>query len=135
IDPSLISPAMQSYLKAYFAAPNLTGITGSNYIETRAQTDNANNWQLRLDHTFNEHNTLFARLSQMWVTDIAPVSGTTETTPSTYHAYNFGGGYYHMFSPSLILDVRAGAMLKPYVFNQASASVGIAPATAAGFKN
>jgi hypothetical protein len=135
IPGSLISPAMQSYLNAYLRKPNLTGIVGSNYIETRAQTDTANSWQIRVDQNFNERNTLFARLSQMWVTDIAPVSGTTETTPSTYHAYNFGGGYYHMFSPSLILDVRAGAMLKPYVFNQASASVGIAPATAAGFKN
>ena len=135
IPSSLISPAMQSYLNAYLGRPNLTGIVGSNYIETRAQTDTANSWQIRVDHNFNERNTLFGRLSQMWVTDIAPVAGTHETTPSTYHAYNFGGGYYHMFSPSLILDVRAGALLKPYVFNQASASVGIAPASAAGFKN
>jgi Cna protein B-type domain. len=135
IPQNLILPAMQSYLNSYLGRPNFTGIVGSNYIETRAQTDQANSWQIRLDQNFNERNTLFFRLSQMWVTDIAPVAGTTETTPSTYHAYNFGGGYYHAFRPNLILDVRAGAVLKPYVFNQAASSLGIAPATSAGFKN
>ena len=135
IPSSLISTAMQSYLKAYLRPPNLTGFPSSNYIETRPQTDTANSWQLRIDHNFSERNVVFGRLSQMWVEDIAPVAGTFETTPSTYHAYNFGGGYDHLFRPNLILDVRGGAVLKPYVFNQAASSLGIGPATNAGFKN
>ncbi|MDQ2899591.1 MAG: TonB-dependent receptor [Acidobacteriota bacterium] len=135
IPSTLISPAMRAYEKAYLRSPNLTGIVGSNYIETRPQTDTNNGWQIRLDHSFNERNNIFARLSQMWVTDIAPVGGTTETTPSTYHAYNFGGGLTHIFRANLIMDVRGGAVLKPYVFNQASAAEGTAPATSAGFKN
>ena len=53
------------------------------------------------------------------------VSGTVESTPSTYHAYNFGGGWNHVFRPNLILDFRAGAVLKPYQFNQASAPSGV----------
>jgi hypothetical protein len=135
ITPSLILPAMQSYLKAYVNQPNLTGFVGSNYIETRPQTDTANSWQLRLDQRFSDRDTVFLRLSQMWVKDVAPVSGTTETTPSTYHAYNFGGGWSHIFRPNLVLDFRAGAVLKPYQFNQAAAAAGTAPATSAGFKN
>ncbi len=135
ISPSLISPAMQSYLKAYLRPANLTGFPNSNYVEVRPQTDTNNSWQLRIDHNFNEHNVVFGRLSQMWVEDIAPVSGTFETTPSNYHAYNFGGGYTHIFRPTLILDVRGGAVLKPYVFNQAASSLGTGPATSAGFKN
>ncbi len=135
IPANLLLPAMQSYFKAYLQQPNVTGITGSNYIETRNQTDTSNSWQIRVDQNFSERTTMFARLSQMWVSDVAPVSGTLETTPSDYHAYNFGGGVTHLFRPNLILDVRAGALLKPYVFNQAAASNGIAPATSAGFKN
>ena len=135
IPAQYISPAMQKYLPGYLAQPNLTGFAQDNYVETRPQTDQNNSWQLRLDQNFNERNTMFLRLSQMWVTDVQPVSGTNETTPSTYHAYNFGGGYDHLFSPNLILDVRAGAMLKPYTFNQAQSSAGTAPAAAAGFKN
>ena len=135
IPASAILPAMQSYLKAYVQAPNLTGVTGSNYIEARPQSDTSNSWMLRLDQNFSEKDQVFLRLSQMWVSDVQPVNGAQETTPSDYHAFNFGGGWTHTFKPNLILDFRAGAVLKPYVFNQASATAGIAPATSAGFKN
>lgn len=134
IPASEISPAMQSYLKAYFKLPNFS-LGQNNFLETRPQIDTMNGWQMKLDHTFNERNLIFGRLSQMWVDDTQPVNGTNESTPSSYHAYDFGGGYERIFTPHLILDVRAGAMLKPYYFNQALSSAGIAPATAAGFKN
>ncbi len=54
---------------------------------------------------------------------------------SKYHAYNFGGGYTHVFGPNLIVDARGGAMLKPYQFSQANAPNGFKPAEDAGFKN
>jgi hypothetical protein len=63
------------------------------------------------------------------------VNGLEETTPSDYHAYNFGGGWDYIFHPNLIFSVRGGAVLKPYVFNQALAAAGIDPAKSAGFKN
>ena len=135
IPSSLILPAMQSYYKAYLQPSNVTGISGSNYLETRPQQNTANSWQLRIDHNLSDKNRIFGRLSQMWVDDTQPVSGARERTPSNYHAYNFGGAIDHIFSPSLILDVRGGAVLKPYVFNQAAADAGIGPATSAGFKN
>lgn len=135
IPTQFLSPVMQKYLGGYVSAPNLTGFASNNFVEGRTQTDTNNSWQLRLDHNFNEHNNMFLRLSQMWVEDVQPVSGTTETTPSTYHAFNFGGGFDHIFSPSLIASVRAGALMKPYTFNQAQAADGLGPATAAGFKN
>ena len=135
VPTSLILPGMQSYMKAYLAQPNVTGIVGSNYIEVRPQTDTANSWQIRLDQKFSDRDTVFLRLSQMWVNDTQLVTGTIENIPQTYHAYNFGGGWDHIFKPSLIFDFRAGAVLKPYTFNSANSSTGFAPATAAGFKN
>src|SRR4051812_23518243 len=135
IPGQFLSPAMQKYLAGYLSQPNLTGISGINYVENRLQTDTNNSWQVRLDHNFNERNNMFLRLSQMWVEDVQPVSGTTATTPSKYHAFNFGGGFDHIFNPGLILDVRGGALMKPYTFNQSQAANGIAPATAAGFQN
>jgi Carboxypeptidase regulatory-like domain len=131
---SQISQPMQTLLKGYFATPNFS-LGQNNYLETRPQTDDMNGWQVRIDHYMNERNTFFGRLSQMWVQDIQPVNGTNEETPSNYHAYDFGGGYDHIFTPHLMLDVRAGAMLKPYVFNQADSSAGMKPATSAGFQN
>ena len=135
IPANLISPAMQKYFAGYVSQPNLTGFSGSNYVEGRLQTDTNNSWQIRLDHNFSEKNNMFLRLSQMWVEDVQPVAGTSAITPSNYHAYNFGGGFDHIFSPGLILDVRAGALMKPYTFNQSQAANGIAPATSAGFQN
>jgi hypothetical protein len=135
IPAQYISPAMQKYFAGYLAQPNLTGFAANNYVEGRPQTDSNNGWQVRLDQNWTDRTTMFLRLSQMWVNDVQPVTGTNETTPSSYHAYNFGGGIDHIFSPNVIFDLRAGAVLKPYVFNQALSSAGTAPAASAGFTN
>ena len=134
IPSNLISSTMQSYLRAYAAKPNLTGVVGANYIETRPQVDNANSWQIRVDHRFNDRDNVFGRLSQMWVLDTPPVAGTVAMGDQTYHAYNFGGGWNRVIKPNVILDLRAGAVLKPYRFISANAPNGFAPATQAGFK-
>src|SRR5262249_12371352 len=134
LPPNLISQAMQSYLKGYLKSPNITGFTQQNFLETRAQVNTSNSWMLRIDHRLSDRQSVFGRLSQMWVSDVQPVNGTNESTPSNYHAYNFGGGWDYIFRPNLIFSVRAGAILKPYVFNQASSSAGITPGTNAGFK-
>jgi hypothetical protein len=71
----------------------------------------------------------------MWVYDTQPVAGTIESNVSNYHADIFGGGFTHLFTPNLLVDVRGGAMLKPYVFNPTVSKLGITGATDAGFKN
>jgi hypothetical protein len=48
IPAQFISPAMQKYFNGYLSQPNLTGISGSNYVENRLQTDTNNSWQIRL---------------------------------------------------------------------------------------
>jgi hypothetical protein len=137
IPSSMLNPVMLSYINAYYLRPNAVAneAAGYNFIENRAQVDNANSYQVRVDINKSEKNYGFGRISQMWVHDTSPVTGTVSSNVSSYHAYNFGGGYSHVFTPNLLLDVRGGAMLKPYVFNQASAPNGYADATAAGFKN
>jgi hypothetical protein len=58
-----------------------------------------------------------------WVYDSQPVAGTIESNVSNYHAYYLGGGFTHLFTPNLLVDVRGGAMLKPYVFNPTVSSL------------
>lgn len=137
IPSSMISPAMTAYLKAYYASANSqdTEASGFNFVENRAQIDNNNSYQVRLDFHNSDKNFGFGRISQMWVYDSSPIAGTIESNVSNYHAYNFGGGFTHVFTPNLVLDLRGGAMLKPYVFNQASSSLGAGGATTAGFQN
>jgi len=137
VPASMLNSTMVSYLKAYYSPANSPGTeaSGFNFIENRPQVDNNNSYQVRLDFHISDKNFGFARISQMWVYDTQPVAGTIESNVSNYHAYNFGGGFTHMFTPNLLVDVRGGAMLKPYVFNPTVSKLGTTGATDAGFKN
>ncbi len=137
IPTSMINPVMLAYEKAYYQAANSVAneASGFNFVEDRPQIDNSNSYQVRIDYHKSEKNFGFGRISQMWVYDSTPIAGTIGSNISNYHAYNFGGGYTHVFTPNLLLDIRGGAMLKPYVFTQAYAPGGYSAATAAGFQN
>ena len=137
IPTSMIDPVMLAYIKSYYQPANslATEASGFNFSETRPQIDNANSYQVRIDYNKSEKNFGFGRVSLMYVHDTTPIAGTIGSNVSNYHAYNFGGGYTHVFTSNLLLDVRGGAMLKPYVFTQAFSPSGFDPATSAGFKN
>jgi len=138
IPAALVNQQMLELAQAYFQQPNFSAILGvqnSNFLDSRQHTDDMNSWQIRIDQNFGTRDTVFFRLSQMWVQDTAPIAGTISSNPQTYHAYNFGGAWDHLFRPNLILDARAGAMLKPYSFYQNAGlpPVGFKPETDAGF--
>ncbi len=139
ISPSLMAnpatQAMASFLTSYLRQPNLTGDPSHNYIENRPQTDRMDGYSVKIDHNASDRDRLFGRLTEQWVSDTQWQNGTVSSNHNTYRTSNFGGGWDHVFSPTMILDVRAGAMLKPFVFNQADAPQGSKPAAAAGFKN
>jgi hypothetical protein len=138
IPKELVSQQMIQLAQAYFQKPNFTpvyGVQNNNFLDSREHSNNADSWQIRIDQNFGPHDTVFGRLSQMWVNDTNPVAGAIAVNPQTYHAYDFGGAWDHVFRPDLILDVRAGAMLKPYRFYQNAGlpASGFKPETAAGF--
>jgi hypothetical protein len=137
IPASMLNPVMLAYMKAYYQEPNSLGTeaAGYNFVENRAQVDKNNSYQVRLDFHISDKNFGFGRISQMWVYDSVPVAGTIASNVSNYHAYNFGGGFTHVFTPNLLADVRGGAMLKPYVFNPTVSALGSGGATTAGFQN
>lgn len=140
VPAALVNTPMVKLAQAYFLQPNFTpiyGVENNNLLDTRPHSDTMDSWQIRIDQNFGSHDTVFGRLSQMWVADTAPVVGTISQNPQTYHAYNFGGAWDHSFSPNLIADFRAGAMLKPYKFYQNAGlpSVGFKPESDAGFTN
>ena len=138
VPAALVDQKMVSLAQAYMQKPNFTPVYGTqnnNFLDSRAEVDNMNSWQIRIDHNFGSRDTVFLRLTQMWVSDTKPVVGTFAVNPQAYHAYNFGGAWDHVFRPNLILDARAGAMLKPYSFYQNAGLPpnGFKPETTAGF--
>jgi hypothetical protein len=137
IPSSMLNATMLKYLQSYYQQANspTTEASGYNYVENRPQIDNNNSYQVRVDYHMSDKNFGFGRISQMWVYDSQPVAGTISSNVSNYHAYNFGGGFTHVFTQNLLLDVRGGAMLKPYVFNPLVSKLGSQGATDAGFQN
>lgn len=137
IPTSLMNQTMVNYIKAYFLEPNALAneASGYNFVENRANIDTNDRYQVKIDFHHSDRNFGFARISQMWGYDTSPVGGMVDGNVQHYHAYNFGGGYTHAFSSNLLLNARAGAMLKPYQFSQADAPDGYKAAAAAGFTN
>jgi len=127
IPASLISPTMQGFLQTYLQAPNFAGDPFYNYIDNFSTRDDSNNWQVKIDHQLRDADSIFFRWSQMRVSHVDAAPGVKATRPSDYTGDNLGGGWIHVFRPNLILDVRAGGLSKPFVFNQARALDGIEP--------
>jgi hypothetical protein len=84
IPAGLVNQQMVKLVQAYFEQPNFApvyGVENNNYFDTRPRTDSMNSWQIRLDQNFGQHDTVFLRLSQMWVSDTQPNAGTISQNP------------------------------------------------------
>ena len=120
VPQQLFNPLTSKLLAAFVRAPNYNSgaaAQGRNYEEDRPRTDNANEFQVKVDHRLSPKDNLWVRFTNMYVHDLSPVTGTIEFAPSDYHAYDWGAGYVRVISSHLIYDAQAGILLKPYVFN------------------
>ncbi len=109
VPASMINPGVQAFLKGYSDTPNFTPTTlgGSNTILNSVGTNNANAFTGRVDQNFGASNTMWFRYSFLNGTSIAPNSHHASCSTSADNR-NYGGGYTHTFSPTLILDATAG---------------------------
>ncbi len=137
----LINQKLASVIGAYTApqlkncgfTPNLT-FAVDNCLDARSKTDQANNFDFRIDHHIGTKDTVFGRAYMLWDTTTGIVAGTTSRAPSPYHTWNIGGAWDHIFTPNLILEARGGINARPVVVNQTNPA-GLAPDTTAGFSN
>ncbi len=130
---SVISAYTSSQLKNCAFTPNLT-FAVHNCLDSRQKTDNANNYDVRLDHHFSTKDTVFARAYMLWDASTGIVAGTTSVSPAPYHTWNMGGAWDHIFTPNLVMEVRGGVNARPVIVNQTNPQ-GFTPETAAGFSN
>ncbi len=113
-----INPLMLNYLKLY-PAPNASGLA-NNYTISPNKTQSYNTYDARVDHRFNGNNLVFGRFSYNSVNTFTPPGfGTVNGIQVSGNRYFFAGpatnvaqqyvlGYTHIFTPSLIADLRAG---------------------------
>ena len=124
-----IDPIALNYLKL-FPAPNTPGCQTAtavqpvncltnNYIISPSETQTSNTFDVRVDHHFNTNNLLFGRYDYNKVSTFTPpglgvvngleISGGRYnfSGPATDYASQLGLGYTHIFSPRLLVDLRA----------------------------
>ena len=67
-----IDPMMQSYLQKYFDKPNFSGLPFDNVVNNQPIENDANSWQLRIDHQLSDKTTLFGRYNDFHNSQINP---------------------------------------------------------------
>lgn len=136
IPQALIFGPMQKFFQTYSATPNLLGDPANNFAQSRSTTNNSNGYQIRLDHHFSDNDNIFFRFTQQKNSVLNPI-GTNGSTGGSSKGRNYGGAWTHLFSPKLILDVRAGYAGRPGVdaSQQNQHAAGLSPLKQAGFKD
>ncbi len=112
IPANLISPSMQTFLKAYMPKPTLPGNVADNFRQFRDQESNSNAFQIRLDHHFSARDNLFFRWTERRINNFIPVGDLGSRTPDAINR-NYGGGLFHVFGSNLMLELRAGVATQP----------------------
>ncbi len=126
-----ISSMVQGFFQAYSEVPNLTGNPVYNFELNSPVSNNSNNFQIKVDHRLTSNDSLFFRYSRM-ITDNSTPGGLKTTSVSHVTAYNYGGGWTHVFRPNLILDVRGGTNDR-YFDIHTDSTVGLGPMKQLGF--
>jgi hypothetical protein len=136
IPQALIFGPMQKFFQTYSATPNFSDARDltNNFIQTRPTVNNSNSFQGRVDHRFRESDNIFFRYTEHRVSILTPI-GEVGSTGGGSQGRNYGGGWTHTFTPSLILDVRAGYAGRPGVDagQQNRHEAGLDPLKQAGF--
>jgi Carboxypeptidase regulatory-like domain/TonB dependent receptor-like, beta-barrel len=116
--PVPINPIALNYLQL-LPAPTGPGLA-NNYTTSPNRTQNSDTYDARVDHKLNDRNLLFARFAYNKVDTFTPPQfGTQNGVQVSGGAYNFDGpatdiayqyllGYTHIFTPSLLTELRAG---------------------------
>jgi Carboxypeptidase regulatory-like domain/TonB dependent receptor len=98
-----------------YAAPNVPGATtANNFLFNPQRIDNSNDFDVKVDHQFNQADSAFIRYSQARDSIIqpgvlpAPLVGATTSGPAQSPAYQTVLSETHVFSPTLINTVRFG---------------------------
>src|ERR1051326_242461 len=90
IPQALIFAPMQNFFRTYSPTPNLSGDPTNNFAQIRPSTNNSNSFQIRIDHRFNDNDTIFFRYTQQNVTVFNPI-GTAGSTAGSGKGRNYGG--------------------------------------------
>ena len=110
IPASRINPVTLLVLAKYYPLPNLNVGPSvlPNYIFAGSNNTQSDQTGIRVDHRFGDNDTLFGRYNRSNATLLRPESLPTYQQSLVNYAQTFALGYTHLFSPTLILNIRYG---------------------------
>ena len=95
-------------------------------MDFREETNDSNAFQFRIDHHFSTKDNIFFRWTERRITGYLPQNDVAYKTPESINR-NWGGGWFHTFSPSMILEVRGGVATQPTEDAPMEHPAGLAP--------
>jgi outer membrane receptor protein involved in Fe transport len=143
IPSSMIDQNMVKYAQTLFPAPNLTGNSQFNGLDTSKTITRQDEGSGRLDHQFSEHDSVWARYTSFR----QPVTGSGGFVGLLHDqltdGYNLAVNYTHLFSGSMLAQFHFGRTSvnidQGSIFAKAAPSfgtqVGFSPNFAGNFRN
>jgi hypothetical protein len=110
IPASSINPIAALYAKTNFPTGNYVS-SGNNYIDPSPSHLTQDSYQIRVDQTFGQHDSIFARVSQYWEPQTS--SGGYAGATSFANDYGSNGVIHeiHTFNPTTVVDAFFGRNL------------------------
>jgi hypothetical protein len=106
-NPGDIQPQVVTFLQSVLpAAGTFDPVFNSNAFDTDPNTQHQNEYNIRLDHTFGQSDSVWFRYSRINSDVLKPSAGSVPglTTSQAIPGRNWGGNWVHTFSPSLQLQ-------------------------------
>jgi hypothetical protein len=142
---NLIDPVALNYMQ-YFPQPNIAVGTGAynpytNWQGSAASRNRNNQFDVKVDHRFNDHDLFSAKYSQQWnegdpLNCFGNVADPCDFGPGTGSAHLVAINHTHTFSPTLLMTVAygftRGAAWSKGIFNE-SQYAGMSPSKTLGF--
>ncbi|HTX35818.1 MAG TPA: TonB-dependent receptor [Bryobacteraceae bacterium] len=109
IPPSLIDP-LAAKLIALYPTP-VNGNLSSNYLYDGPDDEDDRRWDIRVDHTFREKDSIYGRVSHYGVTipgilNLPPPAFGANAFDETISGWNDSLGWNHIFTPSFMAITR-----------------------------
>ncbi len=111
-NPGDIQPQVVTFLQTVLpAAGAFDPAFNSNAFDTDPNTQHQNEYNIRLDHTFGQTDSVWFRYSRINSDVLKPTNLPSLTTNQAIPGRNWGGNWVHTFSPSLQLQALFSRVL------------------------
>ena len=133
---SAMDPTMQKLIDQVYPTP-VPLISGFNGEDTTPTLTNVNNYTVRIDHQFNQSNSVWGRFSQFYATQTLSGGMQGLAAHNSSDGQNWGISYLHTFGASATLQVTAGHVDQVFKtatnFNHTVSASGFNPSFACSF--